>query len=264
MVVRDIREIIVQELPGILQEDVEMQRFILRLSRGHFADKVETESRFDRLLDELRRDREAQSRKWEEQNRKWEANQAAIDQILREQSQKWEEQNRKWEEQNRKWEEQNRKWEANQAENRQMLRAIQDLARKHDSTIGALGARWGLHSEQSFRGALKGILEDSFGVEVVNVIEYDDAGEVFGRPDQIELDVIVKNGLLIICEIESSMSRADMYIFERKVRFYEKKHEHRASRVLAISPMVDRRARAVAERLGIQVYSYAEDVEWEG
>ena len=225
MVARDIREIIIQELPGILQEDVEMQRFILRLSRGHFADKVETESRFDRLLDELRQDRETQSRKWEEQNRKW---------------------------------------EANQAENRQMLRAIQDWARKHDSTIGALGARWGLHSEQSFRGALKGILEKSFGVEVVNVIEYDDAGEVFGRPDQIELDVIVKNGLLIICEIESSMSRADMYIFERKVRFYEKKHERQASRVLAISPMVDRRARAVAERLGIQVYSYAEDVEWEG
>jgi hypothetical protein len=63
-----------------------------------------------------------------------------------------------------------------------MLQAIQALARKHDSTIGALGARWGLHSEQSFRNALRGILEDSFGVQVLNVVEFDDEGQVFGHP----------------------------------------------------------------------------------
>ena len=106
--IQQVKEIIMRELPAILQEDAEMQRFILRLSGRHFADKAETESRFDRLLDELRRDRE-------EQNRKWDENQATIN---------------------------------------QMLRSIQDLARKHDSTIGALGARWGLHSERSFRNAL--------------------------------------------------------------------------------------------------------------
>lgn len=32
--------------------------------------------------------------------------------------------------------------------------------------IGALGARWGLASEASFRDALKGILEKSLGVQV--------------------------------------------------------------------------------------------------
>jgi hypothetical protein len=42
-------------------------------------------------------------------------------------------------------------------------------------------------------------------VEVLNITEYDDAGVVFGRPDQIELDIIIKNGILIIAEIKSSM-----------------------------------------------------------
>jgi len=96
---------------------------------------------------------------------------------------------------------------------------------------------------------------------VINVTEFDDAGEVFGRPDQVELDVIIQEGLLILCEIKSSISKSDMYIFERKVRFYEKRHDRKADRALVISPMVDRRAQEVAQKLGIEVYSYAEDID---
>jgi len=134
------------------------------------------------------------------------------------------------------------------------------LSRKHDSTIGALGARWGLYSEASFRNALKGILEESFDVQVLNVTEYDERGKVFGRPEQVELDIIVKNGLLIACEIKPSMSKSDMYIFERKVRFYEQLHDRAADRMLVISPMVDEQAQSVADDLGIQVYSYTDSV----
>jgi len=219
---QQIKQIVMRELPTIMQQDPEVRRFILQLSRQHFADKEETESRFDRVLDELRRDREENTRKWEEQNRKWEENQVQIN---------------------------------------RMLDSIEALAKKHDSTIGALGARWGLHTEQSFRNALKGILEDSFGVEVINVTEFDDEGEVFGRPDQVELDVIVQDGILILCEIKSSMSKSDMYTFERKVRFYEKRHKRTADRALVVSPMVEERARQVARKLGIEVYSYARDVD---
>jgi hypothetical protein len=92
------------------------------------------------------------------------------------------------------------------------------------------------------------------------VNEYDDTGEVFGRPDQVELDVIIKNGLLIICELKSSIDKAGMYIFERKVRFYEKHHQRQANRLIVISPMVDARARKVAETLGIEVFSDSTDV----
>lgn len=118
-----------------------------------------------------------------------------------------------------------------------------------------------MQSEQAFRNGLAAILEKSFGVEVVNVTEYDEAGDVFGRPDQIELDVIVKNGTLIICEIKSSMSGPDMSVFERKARFYEKMHNRKADRLLVISSMVNSRAEKVAEELGIEVYSHSMDVK---
>ena len=142
-----------------------------------------------------------------------------------------------------------------------MLQEIRGLSRKHDSTIGALGARWGLYTEQSSRSALKSILEESFAVEVQNVTEFDETGYVFGHPDQVELDIIIKDGLLIICEIKSSMSRSDMYTFGRKVEFYEKEHQQKATRRLAISPMVNEHAQRVAKKLGIEVYSYAEAME---
>ena len=160
---------------------------------------------------------------------------------------------------------QNRKWDKNQAamskEFKQLYDALKAQAAKQERGIGALGSRWGLQSERAFRDALAGILEQSFGVEVINVNEYDDEGVVFGRPDQVELDVIIKNGLLIICELKSSIDKAGMYSFERKARFYEQRHQRQASRLIVISPMIDARARPVAERLGIETYGDSIDVE---
>ncbi len=126
-------------------------------------------------------------------------------------------------------------------------------------------ARWvrggGLRSEASFRNALRGILEESFGVEVINVREFDHEGEVFGRPDQVEIDIIIRDGEMIACEIKSSMSRSDMHDFERKVRFYERMHGREADRMIVISPMVEARTQTLAGELGVEVYSHAEDVE---
>jgi len=253
---QQVIELIRRELPGLLRQDRALREWVIDLTRERYADKGETQSNFDRVLEELRRNREEDARKWDENVRKWEKQ----DRKWEKQDRKWEEQNRKWEEQNRKWEEQNRKWEANQAVINEMLADIRALSRKHDSTIGALGARWGLRTESSFREALAGILGDSFGVEVRNETFRDEEGMVFGRPDQVELDVIVRNGLLILCEIKSSMSKSDMVIFERKARFYEKLHGRKADRLIVISPMVDERARRVAIEFGVEVFGYAEDV----
>jgi hypothetical protein len=83
---------------------------------------------------------------------------------------------------------------------------------------------------------------------------------VFGRPEQIELDLLIKNGLLIICEIKSAISKPEMYIFQKKIEFYQKQHSRQPDRKIVISPMVHPAAEAVAQQLGIEVYSYAEDV----
>ncbi len=289
MITEEVRKTIIAELPKILRTDKKVQEVAIRLLRRQFADKKKTEDRFDRILDELAADRERQDKKWEEQNRKWEEqnkkweeqNKKWEEQNRRweelkiesekkweEQSKKWEEQdkkwfeqNRKWDEQNKKWEEQNRKWWENQKALNAMLEEIKRLSRKHDSTLGALGARWGLRSEQSFRNALAGILKETSGLEVINVVEFDDEGYVFGWPDQVELDIIIRNGLLYICEIKSSMSVSDMKDFKKKADFYQKRHNREATRLIVISPMVAPKAIDVAKRLGIVVYSYIEDIE---
>ncbi|NJO14829.1 MAG: DUF3782 domain-containing protein [Thioploca sp.] len=247
-------QLILQRLPTLMQQNPQIQGLVLDWARQNFAERQATDDRFYQLLGELKRDREEQNRKWDEQNRKWDEAKQEFDRLLDELARNREEQNRKWEEQNRKWD------DAKQEFNR-MNETIIALGKKLDRSITALGARWGIKSESAFRNALVGILETSFAVQVLNITDYDDEGKVFGRPDRIELDVIIKNGLLIICELKSSMSRSDMYTFERKVRFYEQRHQRQANRMLVISPMVDARAEKVAKQLGIEVYSDSMDVE---
>jgi hypothetical protein len=301
MTTESLKDTIKRELPTWLREDPSFRAFILDLTRDAYADRSETSDRFYTLVDELRRDRERQdqkwqgyrielergreeqAKKWDEQNRKWDENQAELKRMREEQAQKWdenqaefkgmrEEQARKWEEQNRKWdenqaelkrmrEEQARKWGENQAELKRIHEEIMTQAQKYDRGIGALGSRWGLQSEKAFRDALAAILEKSFDVQVINVTDYDDTGEVFGRPDQVELDVIVKDGLLLICELKSSIDKAGMYSFERKARFYERRHQRQANRLIVISPMIEGRARKVAERLGIETYGDSTEVQ---
>lgn len=204
----DVITLIQQELPRLLAQEPQVRDFILRTVSEYYAGRQETDSKFDRILAELQRDREEQARKWDEQL----------------------------------------------AENRR-------LDKRFDSTIGALGSRWGLYSEASFRNALAGILTESFGVEVLNLTLYDREGVVFGHPEQVELDLIIKNGLTIACEIKSSIDKAGMYSFGRKVDFYTSHEQRPISRKIVISPMVDRRALPVAEVLGIEIYSYADSVE---
>ncbi|WP_291321799.1 DUF3782 domain-containing protein [Desulfonatronospira sp.] len=276
METQKIKETIKRELPRLVQEDPVIRNLILELSRTEFVDKKQAQDWFQQTLAEMRNERERQDKRWEAWERRWDQNQAEQAQkwelwekrwekFQTEQAQKWElwemrwekfqtEQAQKWDEQHRKWEEMSRRLEENQ-------KAIIALDKKLDRSIGALGARWGLKSENTFRMALAGVLEDSFGVKVMNITVVDHEGEVFGRPEQVELDIIIKNGLLIICELKSSMSNADMHIFERKARFYEKKHGQKADRLMVISPMIDPRAMQVANALNIETYSDSINVE---
>jgi hypothetical protein len=253
----EVIALIQQELPHLIAQDPLVRDFVLRTVSGYYAEKQDTDSKFDRILAKLERDREEQARKWDEQNIKWD-----------ESSRRWEEQNRKWDEDSHRWNEENRRWEENshrwEEQNRKWDEALVEIRRqdkRFDSTMGALGSRWGLFSEASFRNALAGILGESFGVQVLNLTLYDHEGEVFGRPDQVELDIIISNGTTIACEIKSSVDKAGMYSFGRKADFYAKHEQREITRKIVISPMVDSRALPVAEALGIEVYSYADRVE---
>jgi hypothetical protein len=299
-----IKKLIKQELPGLMKKDRKIREWILLLTKEQLTEKAneietKTGSKFDRLLEELKRDREEQARKWDEQNKKWDEQKNELQRDREEQARKWDEQNKKWdeqknelqrdreeqarkwdeqnkkwdeqknelqrdrEEQARKWDEQNKKWEENQKEIRNLYDVVgknrEESNQRLSNSFSALGARWGLRSEASFRNGLKGILED-LGLEVEHIDVYDKEGMVYGWPSSVEIDIIIKNGLLMICELKSSMSKSDMFTFYKKTLFYEKKYQRKGDRLIVISPMVNDKARKVAVDLGIKVYSYAEDL----
>lgn len=224
----NIRELIQKELPSLILKDPQIRDWVWHLIHDYAPSRAETESRFDQMLAELRAMREESERKWAENLRKWEENE--------------------------------RRWEENQEAIRELFKQTSQLERTMVQTIGALGARWGIATESSFRNALRAILEESFGVKVEQVEYRDESLEVYDRPEQIELDVIIRNGEVLVCEIKAAASRADIYAFNRKVRSYENRSKRKANRKLLISPMVSPRDKEIAQELGIEVYSYAGEV----
>jgi hypothetical protein len=239
MIEAEIKALIQKELPRAIAEEPGVRDFVLRTVSEYYTPRTEFDEKFDRVLNELQRDREEQAHKWDKQNRKFDAFQA---------------------EQAHKWEENTQRLDRIEAQNSATLEEIQKANRRYESAIGAIGSRWGLYSEASFRNGLQAILGQSFGVEVINLTLYDQEGEVFGRPEQVELDIIIKNGLTIVCELKSSIDKAGMYTFGRKADFYAKNQNRVVNRKIVISPMVDERAIPVAKSLGIEIYSYADVV----
>jgi len=57
------------------------------------------------------------------------------------------------------------------------------------------------------------------------------------------------------------MSKSDVYAFYRKVKFYEEKEGKKVSRMIIISPMIEPMAKKVAEDLGIEFYTYPDNIE---
>ena len=120
------------------------------------------------------------------------------------------------------------------------------------SQIGGLGARWGLQTEEAFRHGIRTILGE-VGFTAERFLTWDAAGEVFGHPEQVELDVVVQNGKVIVVEIKSSLDRANTYLFDRKVEFYTRHTGRQADRKVVVAPYADERAKEVARRLSIEV-----------
>jgi hypothetical protein len=120
------------------------------------------------------------------------------------------------------------------------------------SQIGGLGARWGLQTEEAFRHGIRTILGE-VGFTVERFLTWDATGEAFGHPEQVELDVVIRNGKAIVVEIKSSLDRANTYLFDRKVAFYTRHTGRQVDRKVVIASYADERAKEVAMRLGIEV-----------
>jgi hypothetical protein len=102
-----LKETIRKELPALLREDPALRAFLQDLMSEQYAGRQETDDKFERLLGELRREREALTRKWDEQDRRWEQQ----DRKWQQQDHRLQKQDRKWDAKNRKLDQQNRKWD---------------------------------------------------------------------------------------------------------------------------------------------------------
>ena len=132
---------------------------------------------------------------------------------------------------------------------------MERLGRKTHATAAA----YGVESEASYREALSGVLGD-LGFEVENYIKQDTEGHVYGHPDQVEIDVVIRDGKLTLIEINSSISRSEVYTLERVVEFYEARENRKVDRKLIVCPFLKPGAMEVAEKLGIEVFADVADV----
>lgn len=247
-------------LPKLLEKDESFIAQFITFLKPYFAEKEKTEDRFNILLEEIKILREEGERRWQEAIRRLDEHLKILQEhnkrleehskILQEQSRKLDEHSKILEEQNRRLEEHSKKLEL-------LTQELISLRKRQDVQIGALGARWGLKTERSFRNAVKGLMEEYLSVKVERYEAIDYEGEVFdGRPGKVvELNLIIENGKLIVTAIKSSVSVGDVLLFERKVKFFEKKEGKKAYKKVIISPMVEPKALELCKELGIVVYT---------
>jgi len=124
-----------------------------------------------------------------------------------------------------------------------------------DRRLMALGARWGVESEEAFRNAMKGIVEGILGVARVGKwVYFDKDGVVYGYPSQVDVDVAIKDSTHILVEVKSSVSRGDVSEFSRVGRLYEMVTGIKP-RLVMVTPFIDDRGLEAARTLGIEVYT---------
>ena len=133
---------------------------------------------------------------------------------------------------------------------------IEELKRLIDLRLSALGARWGLVAEDVFRQGVAEILSEA-GWNVSREVLLDKEGYVYGYPSPIEIDVVVKDGKVILVEITSWLKRESIAPLARKREFYERVKGVRVSEVIVITAYIDEvdvdRIIAAANSYGIKV-----------
>lgn len=177
-------------------------------------------------------------------------------------TERWKENNKRWEENDKKWEEAYKRFEAIETELKKLRedfnKSYTSIMRRMDSferKLIALGARWGIESEEAFREAMKGIIEELFGAgRVEKWIYYDEKGEIFGYPSQIEVGMLIRDNIHVLVEIKSSISDGDVVKLWKIGNLYLKATGIKPMLAI-VTPFIDQRGLEVAKNLGIEIYT---------
>ncbi|MFP3311419.1 MAG: DUF3782 domain-containing protein [Caldivirga sp.] len=135
------------------------------------------------------------------------------------------------------------------------LAKVEESIKAFDRRLMALGARWGVESEEAFRNAMRGVVEGILGVATVGKwVYFDKDGVVYGHPSQVEVDVAIRDGTHILIEIKASASSGDALEFSRVGKLYETVTGIKP-RLVLVTPFIDDRGLEAARKLGIEVYT---------
>ncbi|WP_252897142.1 hypothetical protein [Metallosphaera hakonensis] len=78
----------------------------------------------------------------------------------------------------------------------------------------------------------------SEGVQVTKEILYNRTGEVYGDPSDVEYDLMVSDGQVLMVEITSAVKRGDLGILKKKREFYEKAKNRKINKIVLITPFI--------------------------
>ena len=99
------------------------------------------------------------------------------------------------------------------------------------------------------------------GFKVEHYLKYDTEGKVFGHPDQIEIDMIIRDRQVTLVEIKSSLSKGDVSLFKRKIDFYREKEKGKVDKKLIIAPFVEPGADKLASLFGMEICTNVNELE---
>lgn len=274
----ELRQWLTTELPKWLKEYPELRDTLESVLSDVFVRKDE----WQRVVDALERLAEGQlslQRSTEELQRTTRELQQTLQEVLRQQaehsrilqehSRTLEEHTRILQEHSRTLQEHTRILEEHsemlielrkgQERHEQLLQEHSRLIARLDARIGALGRRWGMESEATFREAMYKLLAP-LGYVVERFLVRDEEGIVFGRPDQVEIDLLIRDGEVIAVEMRASVSKSDVAVFLRKLEFLERVFKRTVTKAVIISPFIDDDARRFAEEMGIEVYELPDEM----
>ena len=130
---------------------------------------------------------------------------------------------------------------------------IEEELRETRRVVIIIAHRFGVISEESFRQAMKYVVEDVLGVAKVEKWVYrDDDGYVYGYPSIVEVNVAIKDKEHIIIEVKSRASKADVSELHRIGLLYERREKVKP-RLVIIAGFVDSDTHSLAKRLGVEI-----------
>lgn len=126
----------------------------------------------------------------------------------------------------RRWEEANKRFEAIQEillRHGKAVESLQEAVRDLTRTVAAIGRRYGVVTEEAFRGSIRYLVEDLLKAYTASKwIYFDSEGIVFGVPSVIGVDVLIRDREHILLEYKAYADRGDVAELHKIGILYEK------------------------------------------